>query len=325
MTKNINLLFEYSLFFVLLSFSIILAFFGNFSYAVKDGINLWVACVIPALFPYFFITAILTSLSIMGKFSNLLSPLTNKIFKVNGSLGYALFISLISGYPIGAKTVADLKNQGMLSSTEAVRASIICSSSSPMFLIGSVGSIMFNNKVFGALLFISHLLSVLLNGFLFSFYKRKEKPKFNNFALFNKKVDNLLSDAVYSAVTSILTVGGLITIFYTLTEILFSLNLLTPFIKGLTFIFKDENLSSSIVLGAFECTKGLKALSNSNIEFLTLPISLFICGFGGVSVICQSLAFLKSAKIKTAPFLLSKVTSAVIGFLIGLIFSFLFL
>ena len=97
------------------------------------------------------------------------------VFNINGAVGYALFISLISGYPIGAKTVADLKNSNALNDTEAVRASAVCSTSSPMFLIGSVGSIMFNDKRFGLSLFLCHVFSVLINGFFFSFYKRKEK------------------------------------------------------------------------------------------------------------------------------------------------------
>lgn len=324
MTKNVNLLFEYSLFFILVAFSLVLAFFGNFSYAVKDGLSLWVACVIPSLFPYLFITAILTSLSVTAKLSKGLSPLTEKVFNINGAVGYALFISLISGYPIGAKTVADLKNSNALSDTEAVRASAVCSTSSPMFLIGSVGSIMFNDKSFGLTLFLCHLFSVLINGFFFSFYKRKEKNTAKPFYFNNKALDNILYDGVYSAIISILVVGGLITIFYTLTEVLFSLNLLSPIIDLFTLIFNDQNFAKSIVFGAFECTKGLKALSSGGISIFTLPVALAISGFGGLSVIAQSVSFLKGAKIKTAPFLLSKVTSAVISFIIGLIVSIIF-
>lgn len=321
MTKNINLFIEYALFFLCLLFSCIIAFFGNFSSSVKEGIELWVACVIPSLFPYFFITAILSSLSITSKISYCLSPFTKKVFKVNGTVSYALFISLISGYPLGAKMVSDLKLKGLLNCTEAVRASVICSSSSPMFLIGSVGSIMFNDKRFGITLFLCHILAVFVNGFIFSFYKKSEKPSSQNLSLPNKQVDNILYESVYSSVISILIVGGLITIFYTLTRVLYQLNLFNSLINALNLITKDQNLSQGLIFGIFECTQGLKELSKSGVGFLSLPLTLFICGFGGLSVIAQSIAFLKSAKIKTAPFLFSKVTSAVIGFLIGVIFS----
>ncbi len=180
---------------------------------------------------------------------------------------------------------------------------------------------MFNDKKFGITLFLCHTLAVFINGFIFSFYKRKEKITEQNLLISKNQVDNLLYESVYSAVISILVVGGLITIFYTLTRVLNQLNVFAPLVKFLNIITKDENLSNGLVFGFFECTQGLKELSKSGVCFLSLPITLFICGFGGVSVIAQSLSFLKNAKIKTAPFLFSKVTSAVIGFLIGVIVS----
>ncbi|MBO5714163.1 MAG: hypothetical protein J6R83_01920, partial [Clostridia bacterium] len=77
-------------------------------------------------------------------------------------------------------------------------------------------------------------------------------------------------------------------------------------------------------LGFFEITKGLKTVSNGGITLLSLPVSAFICGFGGISVIAQSVAFLKKAKIKTAPFVLAKTLSAIFSFIIGLVFSLVF-
>ena len=64
MTKKLNLVYEYLLFTVLILFATYISICGNFSYATLEGIKLWVACVLPALFPYLFITAILSSLSV---------------------------------------------------------------------------------------------------------------------------------------------------------------------------------------------------------------------------------------------------------------------
>lgn len=41
----------------------------------------------------------------------------------------------------------------------------------------------------------------------------------------------------------------------------------------------------------------------------------FLVSFGGVSVFCQNLVFLKKANVKTAVYLLSKITQAVLSFL----------
>ena len=129
---------------------------------------------------------------------------------------------------------------------------------------------------------------------------------------------------MYSAVISILVVGGLITVFYLITEILTTLGVLTPLVNLLVQLLGDKNIAEGIVYGLFECTKGLKALSGAGINFFTLPICAALCGFGGLSVIAQSVSYLKSAKIKTAPFILAKLTMAVIGFILGLILSFIF-
>ena len=126
MTKKLNGIFEGLFFIILLSLSLTLALSSGFSGAVLEGVKLWAACVLPSLFPYFFITAVMSSLSVTGKFSKLLTPLTKRLFRCGGLVGYAYFMSLLSGYPVGAKTVCDLKNRGLIESAEAVRAACVC-------------------------------------------------------------------------------------------------------------------------------------------------------------------------------------------------------
>lgn len=325
MTKKLTNFFEFILFCVLLFCSLLFAVDKRYSLATLNGISLWACSVLPALFPYFFITTILSALKVTGKLSCFLSPLTLRLFNVSGSVGYAFFLSVISGYPVGAKTVADLKERGVIGEVESVRASALCSTSSPVFLIGSVGNIMFKSRQFGLLLFSAHLLSAIFIGFIFSFYKRKDKPLKIKTDFSRNKIDNVLYESAYNSVISVLVVGGLITVFYILTEILLNLNILTPIIKLLALAVKDEQIAKSVVLGLFECTKGLSSLSVSNQNFFILPIASFICSFGGLSILAQSLAYLKKAKIKTAPFILSKIISAVISFILASLLSLVFL
>ena len=319
MTKRFITFFEFLFFAFLIAVCCLLAFGKGYSSAVTNGISLWFACVLPSLFPYFFITSILSSLKITGKMSTALSPIMKRLFNLNGIAGYAFFISVISGYPVGAKTVSDLKNQGLLSDAEAVRASVLCSTSSPMFIISSVGAIMFKNSAFGIKLFLVHLLSVILTSIIFSFYKKNDALNDSYAPIVLNKMDNILYEGVYSAVISVLIVGGLITVFYLLTEILVTIGVLTPIISLLSSIF-GENVAKSIVFGSFECTRGLKVLAEGGLTPLCLPVCALICGFGGLSVIAQSLAYLKKAKIKTAIFILAKIITAVIGFILGFIF-----
>lgn len=297
--------------------------FPHFSTFVTDGIKLYFACVLPTLFPYLFITAVLSSLSVTKKISKVFSPITSKLFLVNGCVGYALLLSVMSGYPVGAKMVSDLKNNGYLSTTEAQRASTFCSTPSPMFLIASVGAITFNNKNLGAVAFAVTLLSALITGIIFSFYHRKEKP-ITPTPITNGEKNDLFFDSVYSAVISVLVVGGIITLFYTFTEILLFFKLLAPIESIVNYLFGNQLFGKGIALGLFECTKGLKGLAVSGASAKSLlPIICALCSFGGLSVIFQSISYLKKAKLKTAPFVFSKLLSAVISYFLGLVFSFL--
>ena len=189
--------------FILAVFIISVFALGDYSYAVSDGISLWVVAVLPVLFPYFFFTAVLSSLKLTGKIAKKLSPITKKLFRTGGVSGYLFLISLISGYPSGAKGVSDAYSGGLLTKTEAERTSAFCSVSSPAFLISSVGAVMFGNRKLGVLLFFSNLISVCVVGFIFSFYKRNDTPSQCNLQL--KKVDNVLYESVYSSVISIFT------------------------------------------------------------------------------------------------------------------------
>ncbi|MBO7149498.1 MAG: hypothetical protein J6V71_01245 [Clostridia bacterium] len=316
MVKNLNSFLSFALFLLLIAFSLLLAFGKGYSAVVLEGLSLYLACVVPSLLPYFFITAILSSMSITSKISNKLSFLTRRTFNVGGAVGYAFFMSIISGYPVGAKIVCDLKEKGLISKAESVRASALCSTSSPMFLINSVGLIMFNSMRFGLMLFLCHFLSSIIVGIIFSFYHRKEKPLDQPF-INAKKVDNVLYESAYSSVISILVVGAIITIFYLLTSVLFSVGILTPIVSLFSFVLGNEQLGKGLTFGLFECTQGLKILSNLPNHLLAFPLSAFICGFGGLSVIMQSVAYLKKAKIKTAPFILAKIICAVINFILA--------
>ena len=317
-------LFLETLFFIALIFCAgFISIKEGFSACVLDGVKLFVACVFPSLFPYLFITAILSNLRVTAKFSFRLNNLTSKIFAVGGSVSYALFLSLIAGYPVGAKTVSDLKLNGVIDQNESVRASVLCSSSSPVFLISSVGGIMAGDTLFGLKLFLLHVLTVLLVGFIFSFYKRKTPLTPKNVQVPLSQSTNVLYDGAYSAVISTLVVGALITLFFVLTKILSTTGVLTPFFKLFSLPFGSSG-GQGLTLGIFECTQGLKVILSAERTFFTMPLCAFITGFGGLSVIAQSLAFLKKAKIKTAPFVLSKLTSAVLSFIFAVILNLIF-
>ena len=300
-------------FFILLVLSLILSA-GKYSYAVTEGVKLWACYLLPSFFPYLFITSVFSSLPATFSVSEKLSPVTRKLFGVNGSAAYAFLMSAISGYPMGSKVVADLKTDGLLTERESVTASALASTSSPAFTVGVVGNIIFRDATFGILLFLVNLISAIITGLLFSLGKRDK----NQTPLKVRRGETSgFYDLTYSSVISVLVIGGIIAIFYLISEILLSLGVLTPFISGFSFITGDKATGEAITFGLLEFTRGLKILGGTERSLLTLPVAAFLCGFSGVSALVQAIAYLKKAKIKTAPFILSKTTHAVVSFILA--------
>ena len=126
-------------------------------------------------------------------------------------------------------------------------------------------------------------------------------------------------DSAYSAFTTSLLVGTLITIFFVFTDILCFYGILAPIEKFFSLVFKDAKIGEGLTYSIFESSKGLKILAECKNSFFALPLACAVLGFGGLSVIMQSLTFLKKEKIKTTPFLVSKVLCAVLSFFIALI------
>ena len=231
-------------------------------------------------------------------------------------------MSIICGYPVGASIISNLKNKGLIGDAEAQRACVFCSTSSPTFTVLCVGKLMFNSVKLGIFLYLINVSVAILSGIITRNYK-KEEPLLKPVLKSGKSNINFY-DCVYESVISTLVVGGIITFFFILTELLYSINLLSPLTFIFSKIFNSETTAKGLVFGIFESTKGLSVLSSGKINLFSLPLCAFICGFGGISVIMQSIAFLKSAKIKTARFIAFKLLHAVLGFTLGLICSVLF-
>ena len=94
---------KYALFTFFLFVIMLLSFGKNYTYAVKDGISLWACTILPSVFPYFFLTAVMNKLNVMGGISKALNPVTYRLYKTRGITGYAFMVSALCGYPSGSK------------------------------------------------------------------------------------------------------------------------------------------------------------------------------------------------------------------------------
>lgn len=133
--------------------------------AAKSGLLLWANSVLPSLLPFFIATELLGYTDIISMFGKVLNKFMRPIFNVPGEGAFAFLMGIISGYPVGAKIVANLKSQNLCTDVEAERLISFTNNSGPLFIVGTVGVGLFCDFHIGIVLLITHILACLTTRF----------------------------------------------------------------------------------------------------------------------------------------------------------------
>jgi len=179
--------------------------------ATTKGLRVWCVNVVPALFPFFILTRIIimfnqTSIPVLDKF-------TSKCFRTHNA-GLVYFLSLLSGYPVGAKLISGYYESGAIDKATATKMFGFCSTSGPMFIVGTIGIGVFGNAYIGYVLLIGHVIGSFINGL---FYRGKTTPQ-NEFKTTLSKTS--LNEIMFDSINSILLVGGYIVFASVIIELL---------------------------------------------------------------------------------------------------------
>ena len=101
--------------FLILLLALLLLFPTACLEGARSGLLLWFHTVLPTLFPFLFVSSMLLATGAAHTVSRLLKPILAPIFRVSTDCCYAILIGLVSGYPLGAKTCAELVQDGSIS------------------------------------------------------------------------------------------------------------------------------------------------------------------------------------------------------------------
>lgn len=292
----------------------------KYNSSIMQGINLFIASVFPGLFPFMFLTKLLTGFGAVKKISNKFSPVCKFLFNAPGISSYVFIMSIVSGYPIGAKLISDLYEAKIIDTQQAKKMVSFCTTSGPIFIIGSVGVTMFLSAKIGLIIYLSHILSSVMCGIILSGKRTKNKQVSKTTTTSLQLSDTLLSSTMASTVESILLVGAYISIFFLLADILTDIGILkgaTLALEKLLNIFNINGLSGGIINGILEVTRGCKVLCASN-SILSICFTCAVISFSGVCIILQSMQFLSKCKIKARYFIFVKFVHSVLSFFVCL-------
>ena len=293
--------------------------------ATKSGLKLWVNSVVPSLFPFFIATEILCHTNIINLLGKILQKPVSKLFNVPGSGVFALIMGTISGYPSGAKIVANLKSQGNLTLEESERLLAFTNNSGPLFILGTVGVSLLENRNIGYILLISHIIACLLVGIVFRNWKRSVSVSSKNRIINNdKNVDikdfgGILGESIKNSIVTIMNIGGFIVIFSVIISILNS----SGFFEFTSGIFDKLNIpkeiGNGVIGGIIELTNGVKLISCLNMTNISICIISFLIGFGGLSVLFQVYSIVAKEDISIKPYFYGKLLQGFISFFITFI------
>ena len=287
--------------------------------AAREGLMLWFNNVLPALLPFIVVVNMLAALGFVRLVSTWASPFMTTVFRLPGAGGFAFITGLISGYPLGAKTVADLCKAGEITSKEAQRLLAFCNNAGPLFIVGVVGVGLLESSAAGYVLWVGHVAAALVIGIItrrqatvceknkMSFSDRKGLKKQVTFRQAKGEVPNIgkaLGEAVKNAMEALLLVGGLIIFFSVIVRIMMIAIGDLPFMAG------------GVLAGVMEITGGVKTLSDTSAGVVTPARMAAIGGiiaFGGFSVHAQALHFTSGIGIKAGSYLFYKTLNGVIA------------
>lgn len=306
---------------LLLFLALILLFPSIALAGAKNGLLLWWDALLPTLLPFMIISGLIIRLRITRILSYLFYPVIKKLLPVSKEGCYPVFIGFLAGYPVGAKTTADLVLQSSLSLKEAQLLCAFTNNASPMFVLGFIASAKLLSPQIGLwILLILNLASYL--SALLCYHLSCKLHQCSTSCRYAHEISRteasphfqftMLDDAILSAFEVVTKVGGYIVLFSVLASFLSNLPL------------GNASLTACLT-GVLEITTGIQ-----NISILSIPSEIklvlitTITAFGGLSGFAQTKSVISRTLLSSTNYILTKILSAMFAFLLSTLYVLLF-
>ena len=297
--------------------------------AAREGLRLCYNVILPSLFPFFVLSALVVDLGLAGYIGRALDGIMRPLFNVPGACASAFALGFVGGYPVGARTALSLYQKGMCTKTEAERLLAFCNNSGPAFILGVVGAGVFASSKVGLLLYLAHAAASVCVGFLFRFYKREGKrrerrasPTFEA-----ERITVAFTGAIKNSFLSTLNICAFVVFFTVVIKLLFLSGLLPGLAGVLGALLSPMGFSTQwaerLLTGLIELTSGVWTLTGAGTMSGKLSMAAFLLGWAGLSVHCQVLSFIGGSGLSVKTYIGGKLLHGGLSALfIGLLLRF---
>ena len=251
--------------------------------ATKTGFVTWAEKVVPSLFPFFVLTRLMIYYQVPQLIGKLLTPLFKYLLHLSPITFFVMFLSMISGNPSGSKMARDYYDQHLISAKEMEGLMYFCNFASPLFILGTVGVVLYQSTTIGYLLLIAHLLgSIAVFICCYPLLRSKETIRQVTVQFPNQSFSAILIDCIESSLQTLIRVGGIIVFFYIISETFNIIEITQLFNVIMHPFIEDIGLASiePLVAGILEFTQGVTKVSQTTAPLQTkLILTAFIISF----------------------------------------------
>lgn len=270
------------------------------SQGVQNGLKICAGVLIPSLFPFMALSSFLSLTSAARILSIPLTPITTRLFKLPKELGAVVLLSLVGGYPVGAKSISLLLSQGKITKATAERMLCFCVNSGPSFLVTAVGVGMLTSKTAGFILFFSQTAATLLIGMIVSFRVKMPHAEPSGIRM---KTDEAFVTAVSSASAAMIAMCSFAVLFSGILAFISASEFvgMTSRILGI-----EEVLVKAVISGMLEVTSGCAGSAELG-GIMSFALISAAVSFGGFSVLFQIMSCFRENPVSFRPLIMARI------------------
>ena len=287
---------------------------GRVSAAVSGAAERCIYVVVPSLFGMTAVSSILVRSGICRSFGRYADLPARKLFGLNGEEFGIFLLSMIAGYPVGAKMLAAMIDEGRLCNRRAELLGGLCFGAGPAFINGVAAQQLYGSAAVGRVIFISAAASNLLLALLLSpFLRRGSTPCGRGGGI--HLTTQMMTECTVSAGHSLAGVCFMIMAFSVVSSALDLIGAVPAAGKLLSCASGTSGDNSRQIIRAILDVTAVGGLEHGNYQLL--PYLCGLASFGGVCVIFQIQAINGGRLRRAAPLVLLRGTAGAASFAVG--------
>ena len=294
--------YHYLLVFIIIMFS----YLGIFCFPkvmINSSINallIFREKLFPSIFPFFVLSFLFINMGYPLILNKYFKNITRKVFHLSENTSFILLMSIISGFPSGAKYIVKDYSNNYITKEEGNQLLLFTHFANPLFVLGTCG-ILLNSKRLAYKILICQLFANIILGILVRPKEITISPKKEVVSTTTPSLISILPDAVNEAMEVLIFMLGSITIF--------------QFFTNCFLLFTNETVFfKTIFTGIMDLTSGINLVPtlSISIELKALLMLIFIT-FGSLSVHLQVINAIKNTNLSYTNFFIGRILESIIA------------